>query len=72
MAPFVDELPALSASQEASQYRSCLMAGTMDWSHRDPFNRFLGASGSAAAPRWSRPTQSSIACLHGSGEASIE
>ena len=48
MAPYVERLPALLASQrgvEASlEAADCLMAGTMFWTHRDPFDRFLAAS----------------------------
>jgi PIN domain nuclease of toxin-antitoxin system len=48
MAAYVDRLPALLASQrgvEASlEAEDCLMAGTMEWPHRDPFDRFLAAS----------------------------
>ncbi len=47
MAPYVDRLPALLASQRALaaplEAADCLMAGTMDWPHRDPFDRFLAA-----------------------------
>jgi PIN domain nuclease of toxin-antitoxin system len=48
MAHCVERLPALLSSQrgiaaslEAQDY---LMAGTMEWPHRDPFDRFLAAS----------------------------
>ena len=48
LAAYVDRLPALLASQrgvEASlEAADCLMAGMMDWPHRDPFDRFLAAS----------------------------
>ena len=48
MAPYVDRLPALLASQRgvAASFEAadCLMAGTMDWPDRDPFDRFLAAS----------------------------
>ena len=48
MAPYVERLPALLASQrgvEASlEAADCLMAGMMDWPHLDPFDRFLAAS----------------------------
>jgi PIN domain nuclease of toxin-antitoxin system len=48
MSRYVERLPELLASQrgvaaslEADDY---LMAGTMEWPHRDPFDRFLAAS----------------------------
>jgi hypothetical protein len=48
MAPYVERLPALLASQRgvaaSLEAADCLMAGTMIWTHRDPFDRFLGAS----------------------------
>jgi PIN domain nuclease of toxin-antitoxin system len=48
MAAYVDRLPALLASQRgvatSLEAADCLMAGTMDWPHRDPFDRFLAAS----------------------------
>ena len=48
MAPYVDELPALLASQRgvvaSLEAADCLMAGTLEWPHRDPFDRFLAAS----------------------------
>jgi len=48
MAPYVDSLSALLASQrgvEASlEAADCLLAGTMDWPHRDPFDRLLAAT----------------------------
>jgi PIN domain nuclease of toxin-antitoxin system len=48
MSPYVDRLPELLASQRgvaaALETADCLMAGTMAWPHRDPFDRFLAAS----------------------------
>ena len=48
MAPYVERLPALLASQRgvaaSVEAADCLMAGTMEWPHRDPFDRFLAAS----------------------------
>ena len=48
MAAYVDRLPALLASQRgvatSLEVADCLMAGMMDWPHRDPFDRFLAAS----------------------------
>ena len=48
MAPYLDRLPALLASQRGVETSleagDCLMAGTMDWPHRDPFDRLLAAS----------------------------
>jgi PIN domain nuclease of toxin-antitoxin system len=48
MATYVDRLPALLASQRgvatSLEAADCLMAATMDWPHRDPFDRFLAAS----------------------------
>jgi PIN domain nuclease of toxin-antitoxin system len=48
MARYVERLPELLASQRAIatslEPDDCLMAGTMDWPHRDPFDRLLAAS----------------------------
>lgn len=48
MAPYVERLPALLASQRgvaaSLEAADCLMAETMVWTHRDPFDRFLAAS----------------------------
>ena len=48
MAPYVERLPALLASQRgvaaSVEAADCLMAGTMEWPHRDPFDRLLAAS----------------------------
>lgn len=48
MAPHVERLPELLASQRAVptalEAADCLTAGTMDWPHRDPFDRLLAAS----------------------------
>jgi len=48
MAEHVGQLPALLASQRgvaaSLEVEDCLMAGTMEWAHRDPFDRFLAAS----------------------------
>jgi len=48
MAPYVDRLPDLLASQRgvsaSLEAADCLMAGTMEWPHRDPFDRLLAAS----------------------------
>jgi PIN domain nuclease of toxin-antitoxin system len=48
MATYVDRLPALLVSQQgvatSLEVEDCLMAGTMEWPHRDAFDRFLAAS----------------------------
>lgn len=48
MAQYVERLPALLASQRgvaaSLEAGDCLRAGTMEWPHRDPFDRFLAAS----------------------------
>ena len=48
MAPYVDRLPALLESQRgvvaSLGAADCLLAGTMEWPHRDPFDRLLAAS----------------------------
>jgi PIN domain nuclease of toxin-antitoxin system len=48
MAPHVEHLPSLLERQRAIsialEAADCLMAGAMDWPHRDPFDRFLAAS----------------------------
>jgi len=48
MARYVERLPELLANQRAVatslEADDCLMAGTMDWPHRDPFDRLLAAS----------------------------
>jgi PIN domain nuclease of toxin-antitoxin system len=48
MAAYVDRLPALLVSQRgvaaSLEAEDCLMAGTMEWPHPDPFDRFLAAS----------------------------
>ena len=48
MAPYVEQMPALLASQRgvaaALEAADCLIAGTMEWTHRDPFDRLLAAS----------------------------
>jgi PIN domain nuclease of toxin-antitoxin system len=48
MAQYVERLPALLASQRGAsaslEAEDCIMAGTMEWAHRDPFDRFLAAS----------------------------
>ena len=48
MVPFVDRLPGLLDAQGGVVANLgaavCLMAGTMDWSHRDPFDRLLAAT----------------------------
>lgn len=48
MARYVERLPELLASQRAVatslEAADCLMAGTIDWPHRDPFDRLLAAS----------------------------
>jgi PIN domain nuclease of toxin-antitoxin system len=48
MARYVDRLPTLLARQRgvaaSLEAEDCLMAGTMEWPHRDPFDRFLAAS----------------------------
>ena len=48
MTQYVEQLPALLASQRgiaaSLEAADCLMAGTMEWPHRDPFDRFLAAS----------------------------
>ena len=48
MTAHVERLPALLASQRgvaaSLEPEDCLLAGTLDWPHRDPFDRFLAAS----------------------------
>jgi PIN domain nuclease of toxin-antitoxin system len=48
MASYVDRLLPLAESQQAHvislEPEDCLMAGTMEWAHRDPFDRLLAAS----------------------------
>lgn len=48
MAPFVDRLPDLLQQQGGGlanlDAAICLMAGTMLWAHRDPFDRLLAAT----------------------------
>ncbi len=48
MAAFVDQLPALLDAQGGvvAGFKPviCLLAGMMDWSHRDPFDRLLAAT----------------------------
>ena len=48
IASYVDRLPALLESQRgvvaSLEAADCLLAGTMEWPHRDPFDRFLAAS----------------------------
>jgi PIN domain nuclease of toxin-antitoxin system len=48
MAPHVDRLSELIERQRATALpldpADCLMAGLMEWPHRDPFDRFLAAT----------------------------
>jgi PIN domain nuclease of toxin-antitoxin system len=48
MEPFVDRLPVLLAQQGGAvadfDPAICIAAGTMDWAHRDPFDRLLAAT----------------------------
>src|SRR5271166_5178147 len=48
MVPYVKRLPDLLERQRAVatalEAADCLMAGNIDWPHRDPFDRFLAAS----------------------------
>ncbi len=48
MAPYVGQLADLLERQRgvavALEAADSLMAGTMEWPHRDPFDRFLAAS----------------------------
>ena len=48
MAAHVDQLPDWIQSQGATALPldplDCLTAGSLDWSHRDPFDRFLAAT----------------------------
>jgi PIN domain nuclease of toxin-antitoxin system len=48
MTSYVGRLLPLAESQHAHvislEPEDCLMAGTIEWPHRDPFDRFLGAS----------------------------
>ena len=48
MMPFIDQLPSLLEAQGGVVANFgvaiCLMAGMMDWSHRDPFDRLLAAT----------------------------
>lgn len=48
MTPFVDTLPSLLLEQggwpAAMDPEICLFAATIDWDHRDPFDRLLAAT----------------------------
>ena len=48
MTPFVEDLLRMSTRQGAGiaglAPEICLLAGRMEWSHRDPFDRFLAAT----------------------------
>ena len=48
MAPYVGRLPELLEAQRGAaaslEAADCLMAGTLEWPHRDPFDRLLAAS----------------------------
>lgn len=48
MAPFVARLPTLLADQGGSiatlEPQICVVAGSMAWTHRDPFDRLLAAT----------------------------
>jgi PIN domain nuclease of toxin-antitoxin system len=48
MAPHLDRMPELLEKQRASaaavEAADCLLAGAMDWQHRDPFDRLLVAT----------------------------
>jgi PIN domain nuclease of toxin-antitoxin system len=48
MAPYVHQKPALLEAQRgiaaSLEAANCLLAGTMEWAHRDPFDRLLAAS----------------------------
>ncbi|WP_430514535.1 type II toxin-antitoxin system VapC family toxin [Pannonibacter phragmitetus] len=48
MAPFLHQLLALAEEQGARLLDvcagTCLLAATLEWSHRDPFDRFIGAA----------------------------
>jgi PIN domain nuclease of toxin-antitoxin system len=48
MARYVDRLPELLQSQRgvaiSLEAADCLLAGRMDWTRRNPFDRFLAAS----------------------------
>ena len=48
MSPHLDRLPELLESQRALaaalETADCLLAGAMDWTHRDPFDRLLAAT----------------------------
>jgi len=48
MAPFTKQLPALLRQQggalAALNAAICIEAGSMEWVHRDPFDRFLAAT----------------------------
>lgn len=48
MAPFIDRLPSLLQEQGGAvaslSPATCLLAGMMDWPHRDPFDRLLAAT----------------------------
>jgi PIN domain nuclease of toxin-antitoxin system len=50
MEPFVGRLPAILTEQRGVAApldpAMCVMAGTMAWSHRDPFDRLLAATAS--------------------------
>lgn len=48
MAPFIDSLDALCMSQgfHVAAYRAkiAMLSGSMDWAHRDPFDRMIAAT----------------------------
>ena len=48
MAPFVDDLISSAAAQGIEivglDAGTCLLAGALDWTHRDPFDRFIAAT----------------------------
>ena len=48
MAPFLDQLIALAGEQGARlaelSPEASLLAATLEWQHRDPFDRIIGAS----------------------------
>jgi PIN domain nuclease of toxin-antitoxin system len=50
MEPFVSRLPAILTEQRgaaaALDPAMCVLAGTMAWVHRDPFDRLLAATAS--------------------------
>ena len=72
MPPFTGRLPALLEAQGGAiadlDGVICANAGTMDWTHRDPFDRLLAATAIHRNLRWFPPTLSLTAWSQESGE----